>query len=231
MQAVLRTWFARWGLPDAVRVDNGRPWSAGRELPSALALWLLGLGVAVVWNRPRHSTDNAVIERAHGVCQRWVEPATCPDLATLQARLERFTTLQREAYPGPAGPSRLAAFPVLAHGGRPYDPTAEGAQWDEARVWAALAPRVWPRRVDTVGRISVYNRALGVGRAWAGATVTVQLVRRGRAPVWVIRSAAGDVIREHPAPELRRGRIRRLTVSRRRPRRHAGGKRHDHLGS
>jgi hypothetical protein len=182
-----------------------------------LALWLLGLGLDMVWNRPRHSTDNAVIERAHGVCQRWVEPETCADLATLQARLDRFTTLQREAYPGPDGQSRLAACPGLAGSGRPYAAAAEGAQWDETRVWAALRDRSWSRRVDQVGRISLYNRAVGVGRAWAGTTVTVQLARRGRQPIWVIRAADGTLIREQPAPELRRGRIRSLTVSHRRP--------------
>lgn len=228
---MLRGWFTRWGLPGELRVDNGRPWGSWGDLPPALALWVLGYGVGMVWNRPRHSTDNAVIERAHGVCQRWVEPGTCPDLATLQARLDRFTTLQREAYPRRDGQSRLAAFPALAHGGRPYDPAAEGAQWDERRVWAALAERVWTRRVDKVGRISLSNRAVGVGRAWAGATVTVQLAHRRRSPYWVIRAADGTLICEQPAPELHRGRIRSLTVAQRRPRHRTGGKLHVHPGS
>lgn len=217
MQDGLRALFARWGLPAEIRIDNGTPWGSWADLPPELALWLIGLGIGLHWNRPRHSTDNAVIERAHGVCQRWVEPRACPDLATLQQRLDRFTTRQREAYPAIAGQSRLAAYPALAHSGRPYEPAREATLWDEQRVWTWLGERVWTRRVDQIGRISLYNRAVGVGRPWAGTEVTVQLIARGRHPRWVIRAPDGTEIREQLAPELGRGRIRRLEVTHRRP--------------
>lgn len=210
---MLRGWFTRWGLPGALRLDNGTPWGSWADLPPELALWLIGLGMGLIWNRPRHSTDNAVIERAHGVCQRWVEPGACPDQATLQARLDRFTTLQRATYPAIAGQSRLAALPTLAHSGRPYDPAEEAALWDEQRVWAFLAAQVWRRRVDQVGRISLYNRAVGVGRAWAGQTVAVRLRVNDGSPHWTIATESGTSVRTHPAPELSRERICSLTVS------------------
>lgn len=231
MQAVLRRWFAQWGLPGQLRVDNGPPWGSWGDLPPDLALWIMGLGVEVVWNRPRHSQGNAVVERAHGVCQRWVEPGTCQSAAELQARLDRFTTLQREAYPAVAGQSRLVACPALAAGGRPYDPRQEATLWQEQRVWAALATHAWRRRVDQVGRISLYNRAVRVGRRWARTEVTVQLRVRHGAPHWVIRAADGAPIGERPAPELRRGRIRALTVSHRRPRQRGPAKLHDRHGT
>ncbi len=63
----LRRVFERWGLPQAVRVDNGSPWGTQSDIPSALALWLVGFWVKVVLNRPRHCTDNAIVERDHGV--------------------------------------------------------------------------------------------------------------------------------------------------------------------
>jgi hypothetical protein len=222
VQAVLRTWFAQWGLPVQLRVDNGAPWGSWSELPPDLALWVLGLGIAIIWNRPRHSQGNAVVERAHGVCQRWVEPATCPSARVLQARLDYFTTLQRERYPAIAGQSRLAAYPALADGGQPYAPDHEDAQWDVRRVWAVLGTRVWVRRVDKVGRISLANRAVAVGRAAAGQEVTVRLVIHDDAPVWSIRDPQGPLLRQQPAPELARERIMALEVSRRRPRRRRG---------
>ncbi len=226
----LRRWFARWGLPGALRLDNGFPWGSFSGLPPDLALWLAGLGLSLVWNPPRHKQANAVIERAHGVCQRWVEPHTCRDAAALQARLDHFTALQRERYPHRGAPSRLDAWPALAAGGRPYDPAAEAALWDERRVWAFLAERVVLRRVDKVGRISLANRALGVGRAWAGQTVTVRLALDGDAPVWRIRDAQGALLRQHPAPELARDRILALDVSRRRPQRRRRAKPHARHG-
>lgn len=218
---MLRTWCARWGLPDELRVDNGPPWGSWSELPPELALWVLGLGIGMRWNRPRHSQANAVSERAHGVCQRWVEPATCQSPAEMQARLDWATRLQRERYPAIAGQSRLAAFPALATGGRPDDPGQEGTRWDERRVWAWLEARVWTRRVDKVGRISLANRALGVGRAWAGTEVTVRLVvtdhpdSADHAPAWIIHDAHGTLLRQHPAPELARERILARDVSHR----------------
>jgi transposase len=151
------------------------------------------------------------------VCQRWVEPGTCQTAAELQARLDYFTTLQRERYPHHDAPSRLAAYPALAGGGRSYDPAPAAAQWDERRVWRFLAQQVVVRRVDRVGRISLANRALGVGRAWAGQEVTVRLAVVDDAPHWHIRDARGTLRRQQAAPELSRERIVTLDVSQRRP--------------
>jgi hypothetical protein len=218
VQAVLRRWFTDWGLPGQVRLDNGQPWGGWSDIPPDLALWLLGLGIALHWNRPRHKQGNAVIERGHGVCQRWVEPHTCQSPAELQTRLDYFTTLQRERYPAIDGQSRVDAFPALAAGGRPYDPAQEAEQWDEHRVWAVVGQRVWVRRVDKVGRISVLNRAVAVGRAWARQAVTVRVVVHADAPHWQIRDHQGVLLRQHPAPELRRDRLLALDVSRRRHR-------------
>jgi hypothetical protein len=218
VQAVLRQWFTQWGLPAALRLDNGLPWGSGHDLPPDLALWLLGLGIELVYNRPRHKQGNAVIENGHGVCQRWVEAATCPDLATLQARLDWAITTQRERYPSCDGQSRLAAYPALAHSGRPYEPTQEAQHWDGHRVWQWLGAHVWTRRVDKVGHISLANRAVGVGRRWARQEVTVQLVVVDDAPHWQIGDGQGQVLRRHPAPELGAERIRTLAVSRRRVR-------------
>ena len=206
----MRGWFGQWGLPAQLRVDNGAPWGSWTDLPPDLALWLLGLGVDLLWNRPRHRQGNAVIERAHGVCQRWVEPTTCRTVAELQTRLDYVTTLQRARYPVAAGPSRLAGFPALARGGRPYDPAQEAVGWDVQRVWT--------RRVDKVGRISLANRPLGVGRAWARQEVTVRLAVADGAPQWLIRDAHGTLLRTHAASELSRERIVALAVSRRRVR-------------
>lgn len=216
VQDVLRAWFARWGLPEALRLDNGAPWgAAGRDFPPHLAWWLVGLGIALVWNRPRHQQGNAVVERGHGVCQRWVEAATCPDPEVLQARLDWATTVQRERYPVADGHSRLACYPALAAGGRPYTPAQEAIGWQEHRVWAWLGQRVWRRRVAKAGCVSLANRAVGVGKAWAGPEVTVRLDVQDDTPVWRGRDHHGRPIRQQPARELARERIRALDVSRR----------------
>jgi hypothetical protein len=210
-----RGWFARWGLPDARRLDNGFPRGAFSDLPPALALWRLGLGLDLVWNPPGHKQANAVSERAHGVCQRWVEP---------RARLDSVTTLHRERAPHRDAPNRVAAYPALAAGGRPSDPAAEATRWDERRGWTVRAERVVTRRVAKVGRIALANRPLGVGRAWAGQPVTVRWAIADDTPVWRIRDGQGTLLRQHPDPKLSRERIQARDVSPRRPQRRRRGK-------
>lgn len=218
MQTALRTRFTTDGLPWRLRVDNGPPWGAtGGDLPTALELWAWGLDIAVVHNRPRRCTENGRVERGHGVLARWAEPHTCASAEALQAALTAASRMQRAGYPARDGRSRAAAYPALAAGGRSYDPAREGDLFDEHRVWARLARRTVRRRVDKVGRISVYNRPLGVGRVWAGQEVVVGF--DAEAVAWVIRDALGTVLRTHPAPELSRERLLALDIAHRRPQR------------
>ena len=174
-------------------------------------MWLIGLGVAVPHNRPRHCQENGRVERAHGVLGPWADPATCADAAAVPTALTTACRVPREASPALRGETRATAFPVLMAGGRPFDPTRAGAVVAARRVWADLAGTLWTRRVDKVGRISVSNRALGVGRGWTGQEVTLQFA--AEAVAWVIRDDRGTELVRHPAPELSRARLLALDVA------------------
>jgi hypothetical protein len=215
VQAGLRRLFARWGLPDRLRLDNGYPWGASSlgGLPPDLILWLLGL--EPIRNRPRHCEENGKVERGHGVLKAWAEPARCADTPDLARRLTWAATMQRAYYPALAGRSRQAAYPAVVRGGRPYDPATEPAVWDVSRVWAYLAQGVWPRRVDRHGHISLYNRSIPVGRTATGTEVQVRFAATDQH--WVISDATGNVLRRHPAPELAADRICTLAVTRKKP--------------
>ena len=131
---MLRRVLRRWGLPDRLRVDNGHPWGSRNDLPTDLALWLIGLGVDVIWNKPRCPRMNGVVERSQGVTQQWVEPRTLADPDQLQARLDWAVGIQRDLYPAVAGRSRREAFPALATPRRPYRIEDEDAVWCLDRV-------------------------------------------------------------------------------------------------
>jgi hypothetical protein len=214
VQAALRAIFAEGGVPDRLRVDNGAPRGSWNDLPPDLALWLIGLGVGRIWNRPRHCQANGHVERAHGVLQQWSEPERCPDAATLQQRLDALSERQREQLIGRHGQRRSDAYPTLGAGGRSYDPAREAADWERQRVWRFLAARHWRRRGDKVGRISLSNRARPVGRRYAGQEVAIGFdPRQG---VWIVRDDAGQVLGQPPAPELRQASILALEVTRQR---------------
>lgn len=221
VQAALRALFARWGLPERVRADNGWPWGAAGDLPPALALWLLGLGVGVVWNRPRRPQENGIVERFHGLVAPWAEPATCADFAAWRQRLAWLVELQRDRYPVDGTQSRREAWPDLTAVARPYDPAREAEPWDLDRVTAYLAQGLWPRQVDKVGRISLYHRPYSVGRRHAGRRVFVGFDPDALA--WVVRDQAGRELRRHPAAQITAERIRHLELSHLRPaQRHLG---------
>jgi hypothetical protein len=215
VQAVLRRAFAQWGLPERLRVDNGHPWGSRNDLPRELALWLLGLGVGLHWNRPRHPQENGKVERAQGTTARWAEPQRCATPAELQAHLTRACALQREQYPTPKGPSRSALAPELGTPRRPYEPAQEAALWAEERVWRYLEQGVWQRLVDQAGKIYLYNRAYQAGQPRAGETVSVRC--DGRQREWVLLGADGGEIRRFRAEQLCRDRMIRLDVAHHKP--------------
>jgi hypothetical protein len=210
----LRRAFAAWGLPGRIRVDNGMPWGATGGLPTALALWLIGLGVGLIWNPPRTPRRNGVVERSQDVGQDWAEPTACATAPQLQDRLDEFDRIQREEYPAIGGRSRRAAYPRLSHSGRGYHRPREAEQWDLARVLNWLSESAVARRVDVNGKVSVYDRCHWVGRAHVGRSVWVTL--DPETTEWVIRSEAGGVLKSAATTELTAERICRLSVSRER---------------
>jgi hypothetical protein len=195
-------------------VDNGSPWGSSGDLPPDLALWLIGLGIDMHWNDPHAPEQNGVVERSQGTGKRWAEPGLCDTPEELQGHLQEMDAIQREAYPSIAGQSRAAAFPGLAHSGRPYSAAWERRHWDHGRVLAHLGGYAVPRRVDKNGDVSLYHRPHYVGCMHRGKDLYV-MVDPERAE-WLFVDRQGRQLRTQPAEELQPERIRSLTVTNRR---------------
>jgi hypothetical protein len=216
VQAELRKAFARWGRPQRLRVDNGAPWGSKGDLPTPLALWILGLDVALTWNPPRQPRKNAVVERTQGVSQRWAEPQTCATADELQQRLDRMDRIQREKYPSVEGHSRTQEYPHLAHSGRDYTPDWERHHWSLSQVLDSLAEYAVPRRVDKNGNVWLYDRGHWVGKRWTGQVVYVTVDAQTRE--WIYQDLNGAVIRRQAAEDLTQERITGMKVGRTRHR-------------
>jgi transposase InsO family protein len=66
VQSHLTGAFERYGLPDAMFVDNGSPWGdASGKHWTRLRVWLLKLGVELIYSRPYHPQSRGKIERFH----------------------------------------------------------------------------------------------------------------------------------------------------------------------
>jgi hypothetical protein len=214
---MFRRTFTRWGLPDAVRVDNGYPWGSPRDLPTELALWLIGLGVAVNWNPPAQPRKNPQVERCHGVAAAWAEPQTCADPAQLSAHLDWVGQVQCGEYPAIAGVPRVEAYPGLLVPRRAYQEAQEPALWDLGRVDRWLSRRTWNRKVDCNGVISIYGHHHWVGRVYRGQDMMVRYDPLARQ--WVVGDRTGERAWRFDASELSQEAILKLAVSKKRGKR------------
>ena len=66
VQSHMESTFHRYGLPDAIFVDNGSPWGdASHRHWTGLRVWLLKLGVELIYSRPYHPQGRGKNERFH----------------------------------------------------------------------------------------------------------------------------------------------------------------------
>ena len=205
-----------------MRVDNGAPWGTSRDLPPELALWLIGLGIEMIWNPPRRPQDNGVVERSQGTGKRWSEPKTCSSADELQSRIDADDRRQREVYPGRDGRTRLAAHPHLRR------PASDWRRrpWSLHRVLEHLADYVLPRRVDRVGNVSIYGRNVYLGKRAVERTTFVTLDPESKE--WIIEGTDGSTIARKPAVELTAATIKRLRLLDDERRRRHAAKRYCH---
>lgn len=81
--------FRRYGLPDALLVDNGSPWGDGPEQSwTRLGVWLLKLGIDVVHSRPYHPQTRGKNERFHRTLK--LEVLACNRFRTLNQAQRAF---------------------------------------------------------------------------------------------------------------------------------------------
>jgi transposase InsO family protein len=206
--------FARWGLPNGLRVDNGAPWGSTGDFPTELSLWLIGLGIGIHWNSPGRPQENGVVERSQGTSSRWCESQTCAMPRELQAQLDRMDRLHREVYPYRERLSRIEYFPGLKHSGRPYARDLEEALWKWSRVTEHLSTYVVVRRVDRSGLVSLYNRGHYVGKIHQGKDVYVMY--DPELNEWFFTDREGRQLRRQPAAQLSQENVMELEVTHRR---------------
>jgi hypothetical protein len=208
---VLRGAFARWGTPRALRLDNGIPWGGWNDLPTALALWLAGLGLSLTFNPPCRPQHNGVVEKSQDTAQRWAEPGACRSAEELQGRLDEEDLVQRQKYPIEDNKSRMEIFPGLAHSGRSYTQAREAQQWSLALAEEYLSGWLARRRVSSQGRLSLYGWPVYVGAAHKGAVVLVSYDPCQHA--WLVQDDQGRQLRSQREPQVSRDSVVRLTLT------------------
>ena len=187
--------FEQWGLPQAIKIDNGRPFGDPKRLQiPLLPLWLVGYGIKPIWNRAAQPTDNAKVERAQATTANWTDIATCSDIADLRQKLAQVILIQREGYPVRRlnEQTRQQAYPAIDTPLRPFEVNS----FDYQQVLVFLQSRCWHRKVSKIAVISFYYQRWFLSRSVADQWVSVRLDASSNE--WVIFTSTGEFIKSFP---------------------------------
>lgn len=162
VQASCRTLFRTYGLPQALRSDNGPPFARwGLAGLSRLAVWWLRLGLTLERTRPGHPEENGRHERLH----RTLKAETAQPPAASGAAQQRRFTAWRAAYntvrPHEALGQQVPAA-LYAPSPRPYP---------ERLPALCFPPAATVRRVTTNGTLRWRRQSVFVSQALSGEDV------------------------------------------------------------
>jgi len=92
--------FEAYGLPEAIRCDNGSPFgSRGAGGLTRLSVWWLKLGVEPHFIRPASPQENGRHERMHRTLKQQTSRPAAANAAEQQARFDEFRKHYNEERP------------------------------------------------------------------------------------------------------------------------------------
>lgn len=196
IQAALITIFKSIGVPQWIKVDNGRPFGDPQlKLVPPIALWLIGLGIKVIWNRPATPQDNAVVERSQGVMGKWTEYQKCKHTFDLQMRLWKEVDFHNYHFPirRRGNKTRIQLFPKLMHTGRDWQPK----NFKLNRILIFMAKGCWERKASSSGQVNFYGHRFSIGSRYRHQIISIKL--NPRKNCWNIFEAKGSLVKSQPS--------------------------------
>jgi len=159
--------FKEFGLPAAIRTDNGVPFASPTALYrlSKLAVWWLRLGIRIERIQPGHPQQNGRHERMHRTLKLEATKPAAPNVLQQQARFDTFVTRYNQDRPHQAlGMKVPAEFYTRS-----------------ARVYRGLEDLTYPFHdatftVTHCGRICFHGRKINLSHVFAGQSVGVTQV-------------------------------------------------------
>jgi putative transposase len=159
--------FKEFGLPRAIRTDNGVPFSCARAIfgLSKLSVWWLRLGIDIERIKPGHPQQNGRHERMHLTLKKEATHPAARNLLQQQGRFDDFVEeFNRER------PHQALAMRCPAEDYRP-----------SARPYRGLEPIDYPFHDRTLtvtrcGRVCFGRRKVNLSRSLAGQNVGVKQI-------------------------------------------------------
>ena len=159
--------FKDFGLPAAIRTDNGVPFASPNALYrlSKLAVWWLRLGIRIERITPGHPQQNGRHERMHRTLKADATKPAAPNLLQQQARFDTFVARYNQERPHQALGMKVPADLYTR----------------SARVYRGLEDLAYPFHDATVtvthcGRICWHGRKINLSHVFAGQQVGITQV-------------------------------------------------------
>jgi putative transposase len=166
--------FKDFGLPEAIRTDNGSPFACGQALfgLSTLAVWWLRLGIQIQRIKPGHPQQNGRHERMHLTLKKEATKPASFNFLQQQERFDRFIQVYNHERPHQA---LNGAYP-----GDLYTPSARHYQPPPEPDYPYHDRTV---RVTRCGRICIGTRKINLSKVFAGQCVGIREVDE---QIWLV---------------------------------------------
>jgi transposase InsO family protein len=172
--SVFERLFKDFGLPGAIRTDNGIPFASGNALfgLTRLSVWWLRLGIGIERIKPGNPQQNGRHERMHLTLKKEATRPACRNLLQQQERFDRFIGEYNQERPHQALGMKYPA--------ELYTPSA--------RPYKGIGELRYPFHDRTVtvthcGRLCLGNRKINLSQALAGQNVGIKEVSE---QIWLV---------------------------------------------
>lgn len=172
--AVFERVFKEFGLPAAIRTDNGTPFASGNALfgLSKLAVWWLRLGIQLQRIKPGNPQQNGRHERMHLTLKKEATKPASFNFLQQQERFDRFIEVYNQQRPHQA---LNGAYPgdLYTPSAQPYLPPPEPEYPFHDRTV----------RVTRCGRICLGKRKINLSQVFAGQCVGIREIDE---QIWLV---------------------------------------------
>ena len=164
-QHALRLAFVEFGLPLKVQTDHAAVFFENKgksPFPTRFHLWLISLGIELIFSRKFRPTDQGIVERSHQTLEAQVlKGKSFKSMNELQKHCDdRRSKLNKSIASSSTNDlPPLVASPQAIYSTRPYRPEVEKKKIDLDKVYKFLSQGQWYRKVNK-------NKTVSLGGQW-----------------------------------------------------------------
>jgi hypothetical protein len=161
----IRLAFCEFGLPHKLQVDHAGVFfenNSKSPFPTRFHLWLIGLGIDLIFSRKARPTDQSIVERSHQtLSQQLHSNVKFQSLLELHAFCDQRRSRLNLNIPSKSTQNKppLSAHPKARFSGNYYQPQLEQSIIKLQRIHSYLQQGMWIRKVNK-------NKTLFLGNQW-----------------------------------------------------------------